>query len=267
MRRKHQLIAALTGSVTLTISLLAAPTATAGDALLVYSGGLERIMVDAKDQGLVKALRLVNDRVGELPAELENPMIPVPIIQLAYDLLTNQALLRAGIIEDADPQAGPPFYAQINFMRDADGAQTLADRFAQMMQMVPMPSMQSEVADGFSEIDLGGVPLYYGPSLEDGQPPAVIVALNQLDSQMPEKPELGLPDGVLPSAMLMFDAAAVGPLAEMMLAQMGPQAEMIKAQLEMYGLMGPDAGSVTVAMGHRRAGKSHDSCTDYSARI
>lgn len=250
MLSKHQFTAVLTGSVTLAISLLAAPPATAGDdALLIYSGGLERMMVDDKDQGLVKALRMINDRVSELPAELDNPMIPVPAIQLVYDLLSNQVLLRAGMIEDADPQAGPPFYAQINFMRDAEGAQALANRLAQMMQMVPMPSMPSDEAEGFSEIDLEGVPLYYGPWLEDG-PPAVIVALNRLDTKMPNKPELGLPEGVRPAMALKFDAAAVGPLAEMLLMGAGPQAEMIREQLEMYGLMGPDAGTITAAMGH-----------------
>lgn len=249
MLKNNRLIAALTCTTTIAISLLATPPASAGDdALLFYGAGIERIMVDDKDQALVKALRMVNDRIAELPAQLENPMIPVPIIQLAYDLLSNQVLFRAGMIEDADPQMGPPFYAQLNFMRDADGTKALAMRLAQMMQMVPMPSMPSEEADGFSEIDLGGFPLYYGPSLED--PPAVIVAFNQLDTQMPDKPKLGLPAGVTPSVMMMFDAAKLGPLAEMMLAQMGPQADMVREQLEMYGLMGPDAASITFAMGH-----------------
>ncbi len=96
MLSKHRLIAVLTCSVTIALTLLAAPPASAGgDALLIYSGGLERMMVDDKDQGLVKALRMVKNRVGELPAELNNPMSPYQHIQLVYDLLTNQILIRA----------------------------------------------------------------------------------------------------------------------------------------------------------------------------
>src|SRR5690606_2920210 len=40
------------------------------DGLVVYSAGLDGILVDPKDAALAKALGMVIDRIGELPREL-----------------------------------------------------------------------------------------------------------------------------------------------------------------------------------------------------
>ncbi len=222
----------------------------AEDALIVYSAGLEQIFVDEKDQALATALRLVSARVAELPQELDNPMIPVPAIQLVYDLFTSPMLIRAGMLPDADPMGGAPFYAQINFMSDDPAeAQSRAQRFGQMAQMAPAPSLPAQDAPGFEVIDLNGLSLYHGVLQPDG-PASFVVALNKLHPEFPDRPELGLPPGVRPALALKFDAAAVRPFIEMMVAKMGPQGDMVRAQLEMYGLLGPEPTALVMAMGH-----------------
>lgn len=251
MNRHHRTHWISPAFVAMTLAI-AGPTIAAADedALVVYSAGLEQIFVDEKDQALVTALQLVRERIAELPQELDNPMIPVPPIQLVYDLFTSRMLIRAGMLPDADPMAGPPFYAQINFMADdASGAQSLAQRFAQMAQMAPAPSLPAEDAPGFEAIDLNGLSLYHGVLEPDG-PASFVIALNKLHPRLPDRPELGLPEGVRPVLALKFDAAAIRPLIEMMVERMGPQGDMVLAQLEMYGLVGPEPIALVVAMGH-----------------
>src|SRR5687767_1229314 len=55
----------------------APPAAQQQHAITFYSAGLEGILVDPKDKGLAEALRLIDERVFELPGELDQP-IPAP---------------------------------------------------------------------------------------------------------------------------------------------------------------------------------------------
>jgi prepilin-type processing-associated H-X9-DG protein len=247
MRRQLAAMGALAAAAAL--GPAGAPPASAGDdALVLYSAGLDRLLVDEKDQALLGALRLVDDRLAELPAELNRHDIPVPMIRLALDLLTSPLFLQAGTIEDADPAAGPPFYAQIVFTETKAGdAARFADRTGWMLQMMgleprgPMPGRPE-----ISVFDAHGMPLYHGSA----GPGEHVLALNRLDEGPRRAPDPGLPDGVEPVLAMAFNGPAAQPFVEMMLARMGPGGPPLREQLSMYGLAGPEASSFSGALGY-----------------
>ncbi len=237
------------------LGLASAPQAFGqDDAIIVYSAGLEKMLVDDKDQGLAAALRLVNDRIGELPGELDEPEIPAPAIQFVYDVLVSPMLLRAGTVnlEEYDPASGaPPFYAQLNVLgEDADLTTAMAHSFHGMLEMMAGSGGEpAEGMDGLNVLDLDGVPFYHGTS-PLGTKQTFTLALNEFHPDLPAPPELGLPDGVEPVFAMKVDVAPLMPLMDMMFAQMGPDADMMREQLELYGITGENPLQLVVAAGY-----------------
>jgi hypothetical protein len=222
------------------------PAEAGSDALVVYSAGLDEMLVDEKDQGLLEALRLVDDRLVELPAELDEPGIPVPMIELALDVLASPFLLRTGALDDADPGAGPPFYAQIA-LKEPEAGPAFADRAGDLLRLFGQGAGQPLAEKpGVSVIDIDGVPLYYGPT----GPGVFTLALNRISDVPQETPNPGLPQGVRPALAFAFDGPAAQPFFEMMIAGTGLAGPAVREQLDLYGLLGPEASSFTVAVGH-----------------
>jgi hypothetical protein len=217
-------------------------------AISFSSQGLEAILADPKDKGLVEALRLIDERVLELPAELNKP-IPAPPIQLVLELLSSPFSFRAGVLAD-EPIEGPPFYAQLEFMTDSrEKAQALAGRFAGTLAMFAPPSQPAPDHPGLKQIDLEGAPLYYGPLMIGGKP-AFVLALNKVSTDALEGNRADLAQDVQPAMTFTFDTRQLQPLLDMALAQAGPDADMAKAHLMLMGLYGPNALSASGAIGH-----------------
>jgi hypothetical protein len=168
------------------------------------------------------------------------------MIQLALDLLASPFLLQAGAVEAGDPGAGFPFYAQISLQEPkADAA--FADRADNMLRMFGQEPGRS--LDGRPEIrviDAGGVPLYYGPA----GPGVFGLAVNRIPDVPQEGPNPGLPAGVAPVMAFAFDGPAAQPFFEMAIARMGLAGPAIREQLNLYGLLGPEASSFTLATGY-----------------
>ncbi len=220
--------------------------APGGDVLVVNSAGLSKLLVDKKDAGLLEALRLVDERVLDLPAELEQPF-PAPAIRLALDLLAGPLVLQAGMNPNA-AEGGLPFYAQIAFSgRTADEATEAARNISGALQMMTgMPGQAVPGRAGVNSLALpNGMTVYHGTE-RAGE---FAVGVNALRAAA-TRPASGLPKGVEPVLTLRLDAAAAQPLVEMILAQVGPDAEDVRNQLLLYNLIGPDASSFTAAVGH-----------------
>jgi hypothetical protein len=212
----------------------------------VYSAGLDEMLVDEKDRGLLEALRLLDDRLVELPAELDHPEVPVPMIQLALDVLASPFLLQAGALQDPDPAAGPPFYAQIALQEPKAGP-VFADRAGNLIRLFGQgPGQPLAARPGVHVIDLDGSPLYYGPT----RPGVFTLGLNRIIDMPQEAPNPGLPRGVRPVMAFAFDGPAAQPLVEMMIAGTGLAGPAIREQLDLYGLLGPEATSFDVAVGY-----------------
>src|SRR5688572_4716589 len=64
-----------------------AASGAAADALVIYSAGADALLSDPKDAGLLRALKMLDERVLELPREVEDESMPAPAIQLALQLL------------------------------------------------------------------------------------------------------------------------------------------------------------------------------------
>ncbi|MHC4787463.1 MAG: hypothetical protein ACYTE6_16015, partial [Planctomycetota bacterium] len=191
-------------------------------------------------------LRLVDDRLAELPMELDHPEIPAPMIELALDVLGSPFLLQAGALEDADPGAGPPFYAQIA-LKEPEAGPAFADRAGDLLLLFgqgagqPLPERP-----GVHVIDVDGAPLYYGPT----GPGVFTLALNRIIDVPQETPNPGLPKGVRPVLAFSFDGPAAQPFFEMFIAGMGLAGPAMREQLDLYGMLGPDASSFTAAVGY-----------------
>ncbi|MHC4218195.1 MAG: hypothetical protein ACYSU7_07020 [Planctomycetota bacterium] len=245
MRCNLAALAALAATVTLGSAVTRSAEA-AGDALVVYSGGLEKLLVDDKDQGLLEALRLLDNRLVELPAELDRGDIPVPMIQLALDLLGSPFLIQAGAIDNAEAGNFAPFHAQIALEEPKFGP-AFADRADQILGMMGQGLGQPvQNRPGVRVMDLDEVQLFYGPT----GPGVFTLALNRITEVPQPAPNPGLPAGVEPVMAFAFDGPAAQPFFQMMLDQMGPERKMVREQLELYGLLGPEASSFAVAVGH-----------------
>lgn len=241
MRRTLATIGALAAATTLGP---ATRPAAGDDALVAYSAGLDRLLDNDKDRGLLAALHLVDERLAELPAELDEPGTPMPAIDLVLDLLASPFLLQAGATED--PDAEMPFYVQVT-LKEPQAGPTFAERTDRLMGMFGLgPGRPLDDNPAISVVDLDGVGLYYGQPRDD----AFTLALNRFEPGSKRPPNPGLPKGVEPVLAFAFDGPAAQPAFEAVLGQMGPTRDLVRDQLDLYGLLGPDATSFSFAMGY-----------------
>ncbi len=225
--------------------------ATAGDAIVVRTEGLDGLLVDEKDQALRNALHLLDERLGELPAELGEADMPGPLLQMAARMLLSPMTLRIGSLDQA-PNDGPPFYASLAI--EAENAQEADHQAEALLQMLQGMSGQQggPVAgrEGMTSFDLDGVPLLFGTGEVDGRP-ALIAALNTDDVAAPAEFETGLPDGVDPAMTILFDGEQLRPLIDMAMQHAPPMERgMVEMQLGMMGLTGEHPLKVTAAVGY-----------------
>lgn len=223
----------------------------ADDALVVQSGGLDRLLVDERDAALRQALRMLGDRLAHLPFETDQPDMPGHLFKLACDLLMGPMSVRVGLDPDADPEMGPPFTARLRFHApNPDIARERAAMLAETMaggmgaELKPHPDQPDTRL-----VDLGGPAIAFGMQ-RTATGAATVISFN--DAAGPEQPlgDLGLPPGVEPAWAMKLDMGAAMPFIEMMLEQAGPEGDMLRGQLAMMGL-NPDAPMrLTLAMGH-----------------
>lgn len=229
--------------------------AQAGDApqahaIKFFSSGMEGFLVDKKDQELLNALRLIDERMAELPLETGQP-VPVAPIQFVWQLLTGPMSLRAGMKQGGAPQGGPPVYAMLDFYTDTDKrAEGLLQRFTGMINAFGrMPIQTAPNLPSMKMVDLDGAPLYFGVT-KNGKP-ALSLGLNSAPAQGFDFGKSSLPQGVEPALKFELDARELQPVIEMMKAradadEIGPA----MMQLEMLGLVGPNATTITSEYGY-----------------
>lgn len=229
-----------------------AANAAGKDAFTFYCGGVERILADPKDRGLLTALQLLDERLSELPRELNQPA-PGAMIQFITELMMRPMSLRVGVPEDIDPAAGPPFHAQLNVLFDNPAtAEGRAQRLGAMLQqMTRMQSRPAADMPGLKLIDVNGVPLYHGATKVEGSS-ALVMAVNKVSLQGVPLGAAPLPQGVQPVVAFNFDAREIQPLLDKMLNQPERAEELapVRWQLESMGLLGERAATISGAMGY-----------------
>ncbi|MGI9012807.1 MAG: hypothetical protein ACR2GY_00990 [Phycisphaerales bacterium] len=234
----------------LAASSAASSTSIADDALRVYSAGIDRLLVDEKDQGLRTALKMIGPRLAELPDDVGDDDIPGPLLHMVADMLMSPYWMRAGMIEGANPNEGPPFYAQFTFAGTQQQAKERAGMLLELAsQGVPGAenAAPSPTMPGIMTFDADGVPMFIG-STEMGGKHVTIAAVNEASLDPVDLSGYDMPDGVEPAFAVTWDAKAIQPFLEGML-QHEPEGEAVAAQLKAMGLMGDQVSTMTFAMG------------------
>ena len=200
---------------TLTAVTAATPAAPQDDEVLtLYVADASTFFPDSKDAALVEALRLVVDRVSELPAEIPDfPALPPEVLGLAAHLLTGEKSIRLRMSDD--PQLAFPLYGQITLMEgDAQRARQLAEMLANLGRTAGIPLGEAR-EDGLFPIELP-VPIQVTFGAQGGD--VVLSAGKTVDAPI-DLTNSGLPAGVAPSLVMKLDLGkllAMGlPLAAM----------------------------------------------------
>ncbi|MDP6839726.1 MAG: hypothetical protein QF724_12395, partial [Planctomycetota bacterium] len=103
---------------------------TCDDALIINCAGLDALLVDERDQGVKRALHLVDERLAELPGELGIDAPPAGVLELAMRIFLGPKELRLGLRE-----RGFPVYAQLRLPEgDADAAAATEELVAGLIE-------------------------------------------------------------------------------------------------------------------------------------
>jgi prepilin-type processing-associated H-X9-DG protein len=239
------------------VAIARPPQAKAGDeALMVYSAGLDGLLVDERDEVLKQALKLLDERVLELPRELDEPDMPAPILRTALEMLASPMWLKVGMLDPEQAEGSPmPVYGQLVVQAERLG--DARDQATTLMRLLEMQAGDLEAIDvpdmtGMKLLDLDGVPGYLGATEIAGRP-AFVAAINRVDSEPPQLQGFGLPDDVKPAFAMSFDAGAMQPLFQMMLQQVPDhEREMVAGIYEMSGLLGEHPMKLEMACGYGR---------------
>lgn len=219
------------------------PAAEPRDALVFYSAGLDRILTDPRDAGLRAALGMLDDRLVELPGEMGASPMPGNAMRLAFDVLGQPMVLRAGVPADADWSMGPRISADLRVGGEPEHVASIARRFSRLMSKgAELPVEPVENSEGLEMSPTPMGPFVFGTSAGT-HGTDFVASLGGLRAPA-AIPSYGLPDGVDPLLAYELD---MGPI-QGVLQSFDPD-PMVLAQLQFFGLFGEDAMRVTGAYG------------------
>lgn len=219
-------------------------SASAGSELVVlWSAGVDALLVDGRDKGLATALGLLDERLAELGRDLEDPTFPADAVRLACELLTGSACLRVERVDGARP-GGPPVRAQLTCRaRDAEAAKRNVEQLAALAMRAGIPLQRS----GGGEPRLSA-PTPLGPLVLTAQAGTLVLALGE-----PRKEtfafETGLPAGVAPALHALWNGRGIGELLAPFVLAGGPDAERPWSLMELLGVVGESAPTRTWSLG------------------
>ena len=189
------------------------------DGLVLYSAGVDAWFADPKDARLRAALDLVDERVAELPAELDEPELPADAILLALEMFASPMSLRAKVVEN--PAA--PVQAQWTVESDSpERARDVAARFSALLAEHGVPSLgKNEAHAGMQTLPLGPFNAYHGV-LGERRPSSFAVALGEVELEELDLGTLDLPAGVRPFLAWKVDYGQYAKALAMVVGSMMP---------------------------------------------
>ena len=194
---------------------------------------------DPKDAALIAALRLVDDRVLELPGELPTFDLPEPLVPILARALTCRKSLR--IHSSKDPSLMVPIYGQLEL-------QGLAPESAEETAQIVLGMLGSQgfglgtpLASGLVPIEPPGpppIPLHLGARKgPGGAPDAFVLSVGKLLDEPGMPGATGLPKGVRPSLAVHLDYGGIAELVGGLMAMGSPdEAEMFQSMMEAFGM-------------------------------
>lgn len=200
-----------------------------GSTLIVHYGGVETLLTDPRDAGLVRALELVDERLLELLEELGRPAPPPGSFELLREALHSPWTLRLGL-----DGAGPVPVRATLAIRPGDPARAaaLAQRVQDLVRLFGLPSTSADEHPGLTEVETPGGTLYHG-TLEEGR--TYLVAWGEPDARPWDGAGL-LPPGARTSGALALDLGRLLDLVRANLPEDDPEAEEVRRMLAFVGL-------------------------------
>ncbi|MFT5051112.1 MAG: hypothetical protein ACI8QZ_002520 [Chlamydiales bacterium] len=222
----------------------ASSTSTLADEelLALYCASAEKIFVDPKDAALLAALRLLDDRLAELPVELQaEGQVPPDAIPMVTRLFSGSKSLKVGISGEAMPGMPLPLFAQLALPELSPGeAGEVAARVGRLMELTGMPPTTFN-ADGLAQLP-GPFPAWFGAHAGN-----FMVAVGKTSNPGVSLTDHGLPAGVEPTFIFRMDFARFFELGMGFAEAYGGEEA---AQLnEMLTLAGVDKLKMSVATG------------------
>lgn len=216
--------------------LSALPTqegASVTDLLLVVTKGGESLFADPKDQALLRALQLMDDRLAELPGEVPDfPRELAMVMPWVSRLAGGPMTLRVGMWEGADPMMGPPIFAQLTLPEgSSEGAQARATQLTEHLMAAGMPEPQVDEAGRV--IIPAPMPVWYGVEGD-----SLKLTVGQADEGELVPGDTGLPAGVDPLVAVSLEYGQLMRFVGDMAAMSGdPSAVETFDMLDSMGLL------------------------------
>ena len=183
--------------------------------LVLETAGCDAFLVDPKDAGLRRAFHLLEQRLGEIPAELGKEL-PADALQVPMRLLYGPSALRVAFDGAMQPRAGVPVRAQLEFPVESTAAgDALTVRVTDLLMKVQSGLRKSVAPNGLYRIDGGPFEFMYGTFGS-----AFVVSLGAPRSAAPLGPSI-LPAGVDPALRVRFDVGATMGLVDWLATSAG----------------------------------------------
>lgn len=220
--------------ITLTALLLAAapaavPTVQDEELFSFWVTDLENFFSDPRDAGLLKALRLIDDRILELPAEFPGSAPPPGLIELGLHMLSGEKSLR--IMSSSDPSMMLPVYGQLEMMEgDPQKATEVAEALIGLAQMMDFP-MGVPSSDGLTPIEVLPMDAQFGTRGDE-----VFLSVGKVIDSPIDISSTGLPSGVAPTMKMSMNVGAILEMLEMLAGSSDPDMAMTMDMLDEMGV-------------------------------
>lgn len=210
----------------------------AGDAVVLYSAGIDGFLDDPKDAGLRAALVMMQENGLSLPPNMT--AVESHAVNLIADAMLSEVDVRVSMREPSDP-AGMPFgFTASSRGNTGASAKTLLEQVTTLMLMTDAPlSIPDPDRPGIMTIERqrGEPPLWFGTESVGGASTFVFSVNMPPERAATDWSRTGLPSATDPLFGAMIDFGEMQPLLGMA-ATAGPGAELILSKL---GLTGPNA--------------------------
>lgn len=202
-----------------------------GELVVLYSAGLDAVLVDPKDAGLLSVARLLGARLAELPEEFDSSVPVPPDARALFDrLIAGPVALRLGTSPEG---ADFPFFGQLELSGSEQASKALADSFGRVLSAFGVPV---GVADERGLVPLEApVPSRYGAFRD-----ALVLSVGALIESPLDMSGAPLPAGVAPGLHARVDLRGLLQLAEGFGATSDPEMEQVLDMLDLLGLSEAD---------------------------
>jgi hypothetical protein len=219
------------------------PTTTANSVLFDLWIDDLRSLPSPKDAGLVRALGMLDARLGELPLELADQMSGAPMPPAMFGLLGRMALGRKSLRVFSMPEAPMPFAVRLEMDEGSpEAAQRFADSVFSILEEMGAP-LGPVGANGLAMLELPD-----GPPIDLGAAGGAFIVDFGRAASGPGVARAGLlPNGAKPMMSMYLDVGSAVELMSAFAAEFEPDAgsEMI----DVFDSLGLANMSIDMAMG------------------